>query len=49
MRALKQFDTVRWTQEFTDSCRMRLEIRRSLAQQLIHTLISIHGVTVSYP
>jgi uncharacterized YigZ family protein len=49
MRVLKQFDAVRWTQDFTDSCRMRLEIRRSLSQQLIHTLASIHGVAVSHP
>ena len=46
MRVLKQFDTVRWTQDFTDSCRMRLEIRRSLAPQLTDMLTSIHGVTV---
>jgi uncharacterized YigZ family protein len=46
MRVLKQFDAVRWTQDFTDSCRMHLEIRRSLSQQLIHTLASIHGVSV---
>jgi uncharacterized YigZ family protein len=46
MRVLKQFDAARWTQDFTDSCRMRLEIRRSLAQQFIRTLASIHGVSV---
>lgn len=46
MRVLKQFDTVRWTQDFTDSCRMRLEIRRALAPPLTNMLTSIHGVTL---
>lgn len=49
MRVLKQFEAVRWTQNFTDSCRMRLEIRRSLSSQLADILTSIHGVAVSYP
>ncbi|WP_298649668.1 YigZ family protein [uncultured Proteiniphilum sp.] len=46
MRVLKQFDGVRWTQDFTDSCRMGLEIRRSLAPQLTDILTSIHGINV---
>jgi len=46
MRVLKQFDTVRWTQDFTDSCRMHLEIRRALSLQLTNMLTSIHGVTL---
>ncbi|MEA4917576.1 YigZ family protein [Proteiniphilum sp.] len=46
MRVLKQLDAVRWTQDFSDSCRMRLEIRRSLAPQLTNMLTSIHGVAV---
>ncbi|RNC64366.1 YigZ family protein [Proteiniphilum sp. X52] len=49
MRVLKQFDAVRWTQDFTDICRMRLEIRRSLSLQLSQILTSIHGVAVSHP
>ncbi|MDR0421924.1 MAG: YigZ family protein [Proteiniphilum sp.] len=49
MRVLKQFDTPRRTQDFTDTCRMSLEIRRSQAQQLFRALTSIHGVTVSRP
>lgn len=49
MRVLKQFDAVRWTQDFTDTCRMRLEIRRSLASQLTDMLTSLHGVVVSHP
>ncbi len=46
MRVLKQFDSVRWKQDFTDTCRMRLEIRRSLSPQLTNMLESIHGVAV---
>lgn len=46
MRVLKQFDTIRWTQDFTDNCRMHLEIRRSLTSQLINMLTSIHGVAL---
>lgn len=49
MRVLKQFDTIRWTQDFTDHCRMRLEIRRSFTAQLTQMLTSIHGIMVSYP
>lgn len=48
MRVLKLFEAVRWTQDFTDSCRMRLEIRRSLALQLSRMLTSIHGVSVTH-
>lgn len=46
MRVLKQFDEVKWTQDFTESCRMHLEIRRSLSPQLNNMLTSIHGVTI---
>lgn len=46
MRVLKQFDTVRWTQDFTDSCKMQLELRRSLVERLINRLTNIHGVTL---
>lgn len=46
MRVLKQFDIARWTQDFTDSCRMRIEIRRSLSSQIIHKLNGIHGVAI---
>ena len=46
MRVLKQFDEVKWRQDFTESCRMHLEIRRSLSPQLNNMLTSIHGVTI---
>ena len=46
MRVLKQFDSVQWTQDFTETCRMRLQIRRSLAPRLEERLTAIHGVEV---
>ncbi len=46
MRVLKQFDSVQWTQDFTETCRMRLQIRRSLAPRLEESLAAIHGVEV---
>lgn len=49
MRVLKQFDEVKWTQDFTESCRMHLEIRRALSPKLTNMLVSIHGVTVVQP
>ncbi|WP_352423558.1 YigZ family protein [Proteiniphilum sp.] len=49
MRVLKQFDGVKWTQDFTESCHMRLEIRRALSLQLTNMLTSIYGVEVNHP
>jgi|SRR5690554_5368645 len=46
MRVLKQFDSVQWTQDFTETCRMRLQARRSLAPRLEERLAAIHGVEV---
>lgn len=46
MRVLKQFEEVQWTQDFCESCAMRLQIRRSLSEQLGGMLASIHGVTI---
>jgi uncharacterized YigZ family protein len=46
MRVLKQFEEVHWTQDFGESCQMRLQIRRSLSPQLREMLSYIHGVTV---
>lgn len=46
MRILKQFDEVQWTQDFKESCRMRLQVRRSLSGQLQGMLSAIHGVTL---
>lgn len=44
MRVLKQFDSVKWTQDFKESCRMQLVIRRSQKSHLIDMLSSIYGV-----
>ena len=44
MRVLKQFESVRWTQDFRDNCRMRLQVRRSLTPQLTKMLSSVYGV-----
>jgi len=46
MRVLKQFESVRWTQDFRDSCRMRLQVRRSLTPQLTKMLSSVYGVEI---
>jgi uncharacterized YigZ family protein len=47
MRVLKQFETVQWTQDFGESCNMRLQIRRSLSPKLKEMLSSVHGVEIS--
>ncbi len=46
MRVLKQFESAQWTQEFTESCIMKLKIRRSLSNQLKEMLSSIYGVEI---
>src|SRR5690554_1335730 len=46
MRVLKQFESVRWTQDFRESCRMRLQVRRSLSLQLREMLSAIYGVEI---
>ena len=46
MRLLKQFGYVEWTQEFGESCRMRLQVRRSLSEQLREMVASIYGVEI---
>lgn len=46
MRLLKQFDEVTWQQLFGESCRMQLQIRRSLTPQLVEKLSAIYGVNV---
>lgn len=46
MRVLKQFESVKWTQDFRESCRMELVIRRSLSPQLTEMLTSIYGVEI---
>ena len=47
MRVLKQFESATWTQDFTESCRMTLTIRKSISDQLREILSSIYGVEVS--
>ncbi len=44
MRVLKQFEEVHWTQDFRESCQMRLQVRRSLSSQLREMLSAIYGV-----
>lgn len=46
MRVLKQFESVQWTQNFQESCRMDLRIRRSLSPQLKEMLTAIYGVDI---
>ncbi|HCC86613.1 MAG TPA: YigZ family protein [Porphyromonadaceae bacterium] len=46
MRVLKQFESAQWTQDFSESCRMRLQIRRSLSPQLREMLSAIYGVEI---
>jgi uncharacterized YigZ family protein len=46
MRVLKQFEEVHWTQDFRESCQMRLQIRRSLSSQLREMLSSVYGVEI---
>ena len=46
MRVLKQFELAQWTQDFSESCRMRVQIRRSLSPQLKEMLSAIYGVEI---
>jgi len=46
MRVLKQFESAQWTQDFSESCRMRVQIRRSLSPQLREMLSAIYGVEI---
>ena len=46
MRVLKQFESVKWNQDFRESCQMELVVRRSLSPQLIEMLSSIYGVEI---
>lgn len=47
MRVLKQFEEVKWIQDFKESCHMELSIRRTLTPQLIEMLSSIYGVEIN--
>jgi len=46
MRVLKQFESAQWTQDFRESCSMRVQIRRSLSPQLREMLSAIYGVEI---
>lgn len=46
MRVLNQYEESRWTQNFTETCEMEVNIRQSQSQQLADTLSSIYGVTL---
>ena len=45
-RVLKQYEEVEWTQDFKESCRMDLIVRRSLASEVKDKLLSIYGVEI---
>lgn len=49
MRVLNQFDESKWTQTFTESCEMEINIRQSQSEQLAQTLSSIYGVKLTKP
>ena len=46
MRVLNQFEEVKWTQNFTETCEMEIIIRKSQFEELVKVLSSIYGVTV---
>ena len=46
MRVLNQFESAKWTQNFTETCEMGITIRQSLSKQLAQSLSAIYGVTV---
>jgi putative IMPACT (imprinted ancient) family translation regulator len=46
MRILNQFEESSWTQNFTETCEMEVNIRQSQSQQLYQSLSAIYGVTV---
>ena len=46
MRVLKQFEEIKWEQDFKEDCQINLRIRRSQSIKLMDMLSSIHGVKV---
>lgn len=46
MRKLNQFEESSWTQNFTETCEMEVNIRQSQSKQLFQSLSAIYGVTV---
>lgn len=47
MRILNQFESVQWTQNFTETCEMELKIRQNQSENLSVLLSSIYGVEVT--
>ena len=47
MRVLHQHEEAKWTQNFTETCEMEINIRQSQSQQLSQLLSSIYGVSVT--
>lgn len=47
MRILNQFESVQWTQNFTETCEMELKIRQNQSENLSGLLSSIYGVEVT--
>ena len=47
MRILNQFESVQWTQNFTETCEMEIKIRQNQSESLAGLLSSIYGVEVA--
>ena len=47
MRVLNQFDSAKWTQNFTETCEMEIKIRQKQSENLSGMLSSIYGVEVT--
>ncbi len=47
MRILNQYDQVKWTQNFTETCEMKIYVRQSQSQELAKLFSSIYGVTLT--
>ena len=46
MRILNQFEEAKWTQNFTETCEMKIVIRQSQSEELAKTLSSTYGISV---
>lgn len=47
MRVLKQFEDIRWKQDFNENCTMNISVRKSVSEELSQRLKGIYGVRVS--
>ena len=47
MRILNQFESVKWSQNFTEKCEMELKIRQNQSENLAGLLSSIYGVDIA--